>query len=220
MPAGELTTRLSERLKERGVPCSSREVNQLAAYVGLLTKWNKTVNLTALSLDPLSDEAIDRLTVEPLLAASLLKSWRSGWTGHLVDVGSGGGSPAIPLKVALPGLRLSMSESKARKSAFLREVVRQLGLSDADVLTQRIEDIAAEPAIQGSVQLVSLRAVRLDDSIWRAIDALLARDGGVLWFRSTTEGVEIPAAFVVERALATRDTQDEVAFLRRRLADI
>ena len=220
MAAGDLTTRLSQRLEERGAPCSSREADQLAAYIGLLTKWNKTVNLTALSLDPLSDEAIDRLIVEPVLAASLLRASRTDWTGHLVDVGSGGGSPAIPLKVSIPGLRLSMAESKARKSAFLREVVRHLDLSDADVLTQRIEDIAAEPALAGSVQLVSLRAVRMDDSIWRAIDALLARDGGVLWFRSTADAVEIPPAFVAHRVVATRDTRDEVALLGRRLANI
>ena len=196
--------------------CSSRALEQLTAYIGLLTKWNDTVNLTALSLSPLSAEAIDRLIVEPVLAAELIKAGKGDWTGRLVDVGSGGGSPAVPLKVAIPGLSLCMVESKARKSAFLREVVRYLDLSDSDVLTKRIEDVAEDPAMAGAIQLISLRAVRLDAPIWRTIDALLARDGGVLWFRSALENLQVPDAFAVESVLATRDNRDEVALLRRR----
>ena len=217
MSAAEVIARLSRRLEERGAPCSSRALEQLAAYIGLLTKWNETVNLTALSLAPLSDEAIDRLIVEPVLAAGLIKAWKGDWAGRLlVDVGSGGGSPAIPLKVALPGLRLCMVESKARKSAFLREIVRHLDLSDADVLTKRIEDVAEDPAMAGSVQLISLRAVRLNAPIWCTIDALLARDGGVLWFRSALGNLKTPGDFALESVLATRDNRDEVALLRRR----
>ncbi len=62
-----------------------------------------------------------------------------------MDVGSGGGSPAIPLKLAVPRLRLTMVEAKARKSAFLREAVRHLGLEQRSVETARYEELLARP---------------------------------------------------------------------------
>ena len=98
-------------------------------YFGLLAKWNTKINLTAFSLDPASDEAIDRLIVEPVLAAKHVKH-----TDKLaIDLGSGGGSPGFPLKIVAPWIRMVMVEAKARKCAFLREVARQLPLADVEV---------------------------------------------------------------------------------------
>ena len=73
--------------------------DSLDAYYRLLARWNRTINLTALSLDPLADEALDRLFIEPLAAAPYIREALdvtplSVW----FDLGSGGGSPAIPLK--------------------------------------------------------------------------------------------------------------------------
>jgi 16S rRNA G527 N7-methylase RsmG len=113
-----------------------------------------------------------------------------------------------------PALRLTMVESRVRKSAFLREVIRQLDLSDADVLTQRIEAAASNPAVAGSVQLVSVRAVRLDASMWRTIDSLVSQDGGVLWFRTADESIEPSEAFRAESVLKT-GTRHQVALLLR-----
>ena len=87
----------------------------LEAYFQLLTQWNAKINLTALPLDPPTDETFDRLLVEPLAASKQIPTHTpSVW----FDLGSGGGSPAIPLKIARPALRLTMIESKERKSAF------------------------------------------------------------------------------------------------------
>ena len=68
------------------------------------------------------DETFDRLLIEPLIASRYLPSTDCS----VIDVGSGGGSPAIPLKLAMPGISLRMVESKTRKAAFLREAVRRL----------------------------------------------------------------------------------------------
>ena len=75
----------------------------LEAYFRLLAHWNAKINLTALPLDPPTDETLDRLLVEPLAAARQIRrcAAASGSTS-----GSGGGSPAIPLKIARPALRL------------------------------------------------------------------------------------------------------------------
>ena len=141
------------------------------------------MNLTAVSLEPPTDDAIDRILTEPVIAAAELQ----GSSGLLVDLGSGGGSPAIPLRIMNPELRLFMIESKARKSAFLREAVRQLHLADAEVLTTRFEDAATLPNLAGKASWLSVRAVRADRALWHSVAALAAPGGHVLWFRSVAD---------------------------------
>lgn len=143
-----------------------------ARYLNLLLRWNARLNLTALS----GDEAIDRLVIEPLAAAAHLPH-----RGTLLDVGSGGGSPAIPLKLSRPGIALRMVESRARKAAFLREAVRALGISDAQVETKRLEDLPPCPAELPLV--VSVRAVRIDRALAQAI-VRHARPAAELWLFS------------------------------------
>jgi 16S rRNA (guanine527-N7)-methyltransferase len=186
--------RIRARFKRAGVQASEPEFEQLSDYIGLLAKWNKTINLTALRLDPLADDAIERLILEPYLAVGAIES--AGVTGgHLIDLGSGGGSPAIPLKIAMPVLRLTMVESKVRKSAFLREAVRHLALANTQVVTARLEELLARPDLHESGRLVSIRAVRPDSRLWSRVSAFLAPGGLVAWFRSTS-GPPTAAAFL------------------------
>jgi 16S rRNA (guanine527-N7)-methyltransferase len=94
---------------------------RLVTYFDLLFRWNQKINLTSLTN---IDEAIDRLLLEPVAAARELAHSPS-----IIDLGSGGGSPAIPLALALSAPRLVMVESRSRKAAFLREAVRELGMN-------------------------------------------------------------------------------------------
>lgn len=158
------------------------------AYHELLRKWNRKINLTAID-DP--DEAVDRLLLEPVLAARHVP----GSARRLLDVGSGGGSPAIPLALALPSLTLTMVEVKTRKSAFLREAIRQLGLARATVETARYEELLARPELHESFDVVSLRAIRVEGSSLVTLQAFLAPDGQLLLFRGPG-GPEIPSAVV------------------------
>jgi 16S rRNA (guanine527-N7)-methyltransferase len=127
--AGEFGPRLAGRASEFGLTLSQPQLAQLEAYVRLLERWNTRINLTALHLHPLSDHALDRLLLEPLVAAKHVADSAISW----IDLGSGGGSPAIPLKILRPRLRLTMVESVGKKAAFLREAVRTLALADVDV---------------------------------------------------------------------------------------
>ena len=120
------TTRIANRLQGAGARVNDAQLHQLGEYLALLRRWNARMNLTALD-EP--DNAVDRLIVEPVVASAAIDASAR----VLVDIGSGGGSPAIPLKVARPELALTMIEVKTRKSVFLREVVRHLGLVEASV---------------------------------------------------------------------------------------
>ena len=181
-----LRDEIEQRLSALGMKPAAAQLEQLARYLSLLFAWNKRINLTGFRE---VDGAISRLIAEPLLAARHVCGTR------LLDVGSGNGSPAIPLKIVLPHLSLRMVEARARKSAFLREAVRTLVLPDVRIETRRFEHL---PADAERADMVSIRAVRLDDVIWEHLARLLAEDGRVLLFRSGTGGLgQVPAPFRV-----------------------
>jgi 16S rRNA (guanine527-N7)-methyltransferase len=151
----------------------------LEAYFRLLTHWNAKINLTSLPLIEPSDEAFDRLLVEPLAAATHVPDVSKVW----YDLGSGGGSPAIPLKIARPALRLTMIESKERKAAFLREAIRTVGLAETTVLNERFEEMAETPGNSGVADLVTVRAVKADPALFTTAGLLLSAQGRLLLFR-------------------------------------
>jgi len=198
MTPREFNERLAKRARKANVVLEPQTAESLAAYYRLLEFWNEKVNLTAFPLKDAPDEAIDRLLIEPLVAARHL----SGSHGHghgphlgprprLIDIGSGGGSPAIPLKIAIPSLQLLMVESKTRKSAFLREAARHLNLTTTSVETVRAEDLLTRPELHESQDLVSIRAVRIEQKLMTSIQAFLRLGGRILLFRTAT-GTDAP----------------------------
>jgi 16S rRNA (guanine527-N7)-methyltransferase len=176
------------------------EIDQLEAYYRLLSHWNRKINLTALSLEPLCDDTVDRLLIEPLAAALHVSHAPGEW----FDLGSGGGSPAIPLKIVRPLLGLTMVEARGRKAAFLREVMRDLALSDSAVVNERFESLEDRTDFRGVASLVTVRAVRVDSILLRVSRHLLSRAGGRLFLLGrgkpqeglsqfkTVEAVELP----------------------------
>ncbi len=127
--------------------------NEMAErYVHLLLMANRRTNLTRV-VDP-SEVArlhlLDSLAALPLIDA--------GGIGRVVDIGSGGGLPALPLAMARPELRWLLAESVAKKAAALRGFVAELPLAHVDVVDQRAETIGADPAHREQYDLVTARA--------------------------------------------------------------
>ena len=184
MSRPDTVTRIAARADRHGLALVAELATSLAAYYDLLRRWNETLNLTAL---PDAHDAIDRLLIEPVLASRFLPA-----TGSLIDIGSGNGSPAVPLRLAQPGLSLAMVESKTRKAAFLREVARTLALGQTRVHAKRLEDLATEPGLEESADAVSVRAVRADAAFMARCRALL-KPGGEL-FLFTGPGASAPVS--------------------------
>jgi 16S rRNA (guanine(527)-N(7))-methyltransferase RsmG len=113
--------------------------------------------------------------VEPLVAADGLGTATMRW----VDLGSGGGSPAFPIRIVRPLAQLTLVEARSRKVAFLREVVRELSLSDVAVVHDRFETAASRSELYRTADLVTVRAVRMDTMLFSASHRLL-REGGEL----------------------------------------
>jgi 16S rRNA (guanine527-N7)-methyltransferase len=177
--AREFRERLARRARRAGFAVPADLAAQLEIYYRLLSTWNRKVNLTALSLDEPTDDAFDRLLIEPLVAA------RHAPPGvkKMLDIGSGGGSPALPLALALPGVSLLMVESKTRKSVFLREAIRALALQAADVATARFEELLTRPDLHETHDLVTIRAVRVETRVLLGLQAFLRPGGQLFLFR-------------------------------------
>jgi 16S rRNA (guanine527-N7)-methyltransferase len=182
MTAREFKERLSRRARKAGITIPPPLADRLWVYFQLLAKWNAKINLTGLDLEDPTPEGIDRLLIEPLLAAPHGDGAKS-----LIDIGSGGGSPALPLALALPGVRLAMIEVKTRKSVFLREAARELGLEGAVVVTARHESLLADPTFHDSFDLLSVRAVRVEARVFAALQAFVRPGGRILHFRAAAE---------------------------------
>ena len=172
------------RLEAVGIadPVTPEQSELLWAYLELLRLWNAKMNLTALED---ASSAIGRLIAEPVLASRFIDAGARS----LLDVGSGGGSPAVPLKIMRPDLSLTMVEVKTRKSVFLREVIRHLRLQDARVVTGRFEAVLPAIAERGGVDVISLRAVRAGDSEVRLLADALRAGGQQMWFLGEGQGV-------------------------------
>lgn len=184
MSSREFRERLSRRARATGVALEPSVVDGLETYYQLLTKWNAKINLTAFRLTPDgTDEAIDRLLIEPVVAARYVPDNAR----TLLDAGSGGGSPAIPLKLASKNLSLRMVEVKTRKAVFLREAVRTLGLRDVAVETSRFEELLPRPELHEALDLVSIRAVRIETRTLNSLQAFLRPGGKLLLFRGSSK---------------------------------
>lgn len=171
--------RLREQAESAGLSLNLTQVGHFEHYYQLLRHWNRTINLTALPLTGIPDRTLNRLFIEPLQAAAFVEVAPLLW----FDLGSGGGSPAIPLKIVRPMLRLRMVESRSRKAAFLREVARALSLTTTEVLTIRIEELARSMA-GGHADLLTIRAVRIEEGLLDAASDLLRLGGRLLLFGS------------------------------------
>jgi 16S rRNA (guanine527-N7)-methyltransferase len=126
-------------LEEFQVASNDEQVLQIQQYTRILLFWNEKLNLTAIR-DPL--EILYRHFCESMYAAAAVPVEK----GRLADVGSGAGFPGLPLKIIRPDLRVFLVESNLKKATFLAEVIRELGLADAQVIVRRYQELGEEVA--------------------------------------------------------------------------
>jgi len=160
-------------------PLPSSTLDQISKYIDLLLRWNARINLTAIRHP---EEIVTRHFGESFFLARHLfpksgTDHRPLTTDHrppyVLDIGSGAGFPALPLKLWAPHIHLTMVESNHKKAAFLREVARALTLTDINVISDRAEVLAARPDFPRA-ELVTLRAVEHFASILPQAVTLMA----------------------------------------------
>ncbi|OFW02808.1 MAG: 16S rRNA (guanine(527)-N(7))-methyltransferase RsmG [Acidobacteria bacterium RIFCSPLOWO2_02_FULL_68_18] len=210
MTTREFQDRFTRRARRAGLSVAPELTARLEAYYRLLTAWNTKINLTGLKLAEFSPEALDRLLIEPLVAAKYV----AGNAARMLDIGSGGGSPAIPLALAVTRLRLLMVESKTRKAVFLREAIRALEMSGAEVVTARFEELLTRPDLHEAHDLMTVRAVRVETRTLMALQAFAKPGGQLFLFRGS---VTADPSETVTPPLVWRATYPLLESLRSRL---
>jgi len=121
---------LARGLTAMGMELPGEQREKLLAYLTLLYKWNRTYSLTALKErdKAVSHHLLDSLSIMPFVPE-----------GSLLDVGSGGGMPGIPLAIVRPELRVTLLDSNSKKTAFLQQTAIELGLKNISVHGGRVE---------------------------------------------------------------------------------
>ncbi len=181
-------------------PLRTSLFDQISIYIDLLKRWNTRINLTAIRQE---EEIVTRHFGESFfLARHLFPTPRSSSSCHpersenmrkahvfaeskdpyrtnavsspeVLDIGSGAGFPAVPLKLWAPHIHLTLVESNHKKAAFLREVARALTLTNINVIPDRLETLAARPGFPRA-QVVTFRAVERFDAILHQAITFLA----------------------------------------------
>jgi 16S rRNA (guanine527-N7)-methyltransferase len=183
------TITLAAGLAELGLVLPAEAQQQLLAFRDLLLKWNKTYNLTALR-DPqqaISHHLLDSLAILPHIGA-----------GPLLDVGSGGGLPGIPLAIVRPELSVSMVDTVQKKATFLQQAAIQLGLKNVTAHHARVE------TMHGQYAQISSRAFAELKLFVDLTRHLLTPDGRWLAMKGQRPDAELqalPADIVVEAVI-------------------
>ena len=160
-------------------PLAPSQLDQISTYIDLLNRWNARINLTAIRQE---EEIITRHFGESFFLARHLfpATTACGAVGapRVIDIGSGAGFPALPLKIWAPRIHLTLVESNHKKAAFLREVARALTFTDINVISDRAEAISARPN-PPLAEVVTLRAVENFERILPQAQAFFAPNGSL-----------------------------------------
>jgi 16S rRNA (guanine527-N7)-methyltransferase len=189
-------------------PLPESTLAQISIYIDLLLRWNARINLTAVRDE---EHIVTRHFGESLFLARHLfpvqgRAPLPQVEGRLpaaptdlaearaLDIGSGAGFPALPLKLWAPTIQLVMVESNHKKATFLREVARSLTLTDINVMTERAEALADRlgPAFP-PFDLVTFRAVERFEAVLPLAERFLALHGRLAVLVGSSQALALPS---------------------------
>lgn len=162
-----LQSQLEAGIQQLNLELDSDKITKLMAYLTLLEKWNKVYNLTAIR-DPqemLIKHLLDSLAIVPHIQGE-----------RLIDVGTGGGLPGIPLAICFPDKQIDLLDSNSKKTRFLIQAKAELGLANSKVIHSRVEEYQPEPLYDG---VVSRAFAAMQDMLYWTHH--LIPEGGYWW---------------------------------------
>jgi 16S rRNA (guanine527-N7)-methyltransferase len=172
---------LNNGAQKLGISLSVEQINTVFIFLGELKKWNQKINLTAIK-----DER-DIIIKHVLDSLSYLYVFTPVPGLRLLDMGSGAGFPALPIKIACPGISITMVDSVKKKASFLRHIIRTLKLTETAVIDTRMEEIPT--AFLSTFDIVTARAFSDMKSVISAGMPFLKPDGIMVLSRGPEETI-------------------------------
>jgi len=192
-----LRRRLIDGAAVFGVDLNDGQIDACLVYLIELEKWNRKINLTAIR-----DEQ-EIITKHFIDSFSYLKGFGPAPGMELLDMGSGAGFPALPIKIAAPDISVTLVESVRKKGAFLRHVIRTLRVERATVLDARTEALPAEH--RSRYDVVTARAFADLDTALREGAPFLRAGGVMVLSRGPAESINDTAVAAHGMSVRSRD---------------
>ncbi|MBW2564986.1 MAG: 16S rRNA (guanine(527)-N(7))-methyltransferase RsmG [Deltaproteobacteria bacterium] len=177
-----------KKLVEKGagnlnIHIDRKKTDQFSIHATELIKWNQKINLTTIT-DPVEVAVKHFLdSIAPVRVMPLC--------GRMLDIGSGGGFPGIPLKILIPSLSVTLIDASRKKVSFLKHIIRNIKLIEIDARQIRAEELAKEKPAMNCFDVIICRAFsRLDKIILKALP-LLAKDGIIIAMKGKLSASEL-----------------------------
>ncbi len=188
-PNRSLTQLLEQGTQTLGLSLSEQQTACLLDFLNLLGKWSKTYNLTAIR-DPyamLTQHLLDSLALTPHLVSA------HGQQARLLDTGTGGGLPGIPLSIVLADYHITLNDIVQKKIAFLRQAKSLLGLSNIAITAGRVETLRIGTDIPQPFDCIVSRAFTSLAEFAARTHSLLAPGGSIWAMKGVLPEAEIEA---------------------------
>ena len=172
--------------KDLEIQMDQGKLDQFAIHALELSKWTRKINLTAIS-DPLEiavKHFLDSIAPVPFISPHT----------SLLDMGSGGGFPGIPLKIMIPSLSVTLIDASRKKISFLRQVIRILGLDNIEACHVRAQDLSKDRRVNNTYDVIISRALSSMINFVQMSLPLLAKDGFIIAMKGKITDMEIESA--------------------------
>ncbi len=176
--------------KALGFPLTEKKLQNFQMYFQELCHWDKSVNLTGLRTD--LEKAV-LLFVDSLAGGLVLHRMKKGL---VVDIGSGGGFPGIPLKIQYPQHQFYLIEPKAKKVSFLRLIIGKIGLAQTSVIQRRLEEVNRKSPEHELCDMAFIKGVKLSH-VEPFMRNILKKSGKLVVFRARNIENEEPIGNMV-----------------------
>ena len=192
---------IEDGVKEFGISIEDETFVLLRAYATELLHWNKKINLTAIT-DPF-DVAVKHF-IDSIIAGIYIHPSQT-----LIDIGSGGGFPGIPLKVLMPSLSVTLIDASRKKVSFLKHVIRTLKLENIEALYVRAEDLAGDRTFSNNYDVIISRALSSMDTFVLMALPLLAKEGIIIVMKGKTSKEEIESEYSLIKKMSGISEENE-----------
>lgn len=172
-----------EGAKNLDIYIEKQEIEKFSIHALELMRWNQKTNLTAIT-DPY--EVAVKHFLDSIVPVQIIPP-----NASLLDIGSGGGFPGIPLKISLPSLSVTLIDASRKKVSFLKHIIRILKLKNIDALHVRAEEFANKPDVAKTFDVIISRAFSSMTAFAMTALPFLKKEGVIIAMRGNVSGDEI-----------------------------